>query len=291
MTTAVAKFLDHLARERRLSPHTVAAYRRDLESLLAAVGPEPDWDLLRNEQISAWLAGLRRQGLGVTSQARRLSAVRTFYRFLHREGVTANDPVRGLRPPRQAKPLPHPLSVDEMARLVAVGGDAPIDRRDRALLELFYSCGLRLAELAALDWADIDVADAICRVLGKGSKARLVPVGRHALAALDAWRSVQPPGATAVFTGRGTQRLSHRGIQKRVEIRARNVGLWQRVHPHMLRHSFASHLLESSGELRGVQELLGHANLSTTQIYTHLDYQRLAEVYDRTHPRARRKRS
>ncbi|GJM10037.1 MAG: tyrosine recombinase XerC [Lysobacteraceae bacterium] len=291
MNRGLSAFVQHLQTERRLSPRTVEAYQRDLRHLIDYVTTKEivAWRDVDALVIRDWLAAQHRQGLGRRSLARRLSAVRTLFRYLLREGAVDIDCTVGIRAPKAPRSLPHPLSVDEMQRLVEVSGDRPIDVRDRAILELFYSCGLRLAELAALKWVQFDRGLGGVRVVGKGSKQRVLPVGGKAREALQHWQTMQTPSSEWVFHGRDQGPLSHRAIQKRVEIRARECGLWQRVHPHMLRHSFASHLLESSGELRSVQELLGHASLNTTQVYTHLDFQRLAQVYDQAHPRARRK--
>ena len=291
MNRSLDAFVQHLEAERRLSPRTVEAYQRDLRHLTDYMAKKKvaDWRHVDALLIRDWLAAQHRQGLGRRSLARRLSAARTLFKYLLREGDVDADSTAGIRAPKAPRSLPHPLSVDEMQRLVEVDGARPIDIRDRAILELFYSCGLRLAELAALTWAQFDRDFSAVRVVGKGSKQRVLPVGSKARQALEHWQTTQAPSSDWVFHGRDQGPLSHRAIQKRVEIRARECGLWQRVHPHMLRHSFASHLLESSGELRSVQELLGHASLNTTQIYTHLDFQHLAQVYDKAHPRARRK--
>lgn len=291
MKRAVDDFVHHLKVERHLSPRTQDAYQRDLNHLTDWLDSRQigTWQEVDALAIRDWTASQHRQGLGRRSLARRLSAVRTFFRYLLRERLVDVDITSGIRAPKAKRTLPHPLSVDEMQRLVEIKGDRPIDVRDRAMLELFYSCGLRLAELGELTWAQFDPDHSGVRVIGKGGKTRLLPVGQGARAALQAWKTVQSVEVPWVFEGRQGGPLSHRAIQKRVELRARECGLWQRVHPHMLRHSFASHLLESSGELRAVQELLGHASLNTTQVYTHLDYQHLAQVYDAAHPRARRK--
>ncbi len=291
----VAAFLRHLRYERRLSPHTAAAYRRDLEQLTAFCRQAgvADWRGFEARRARDYVGHLHRRGLSAASIQRALSAARAFYRHLLRERRAAHNPFTGVSAPRGAKRLPKALSVDQAGLLVAVPTDDARALRDRAMLELFYSSGLRLAELVSLDVQDLDLGDALVRVTGKGSKTRVVPIGRHARAALRDWltaRARQPGGdSPAVFTGRAGRRISPRAVQLRLRHWARRQGLEAPVHPHMLRHSFASHLLESSGDLRAVQELLGHANISTTQIYTHLDYQHLAKVYDQAHPRARRK--
>jgi integrase/recombinase XerC len=288
----VEAFLARLRVERRVSPHTLAAYRRDLALLVAhchelGLGA---WNALQGEQLRGFIAAQHRRGLAPKSLQRLLSACRSFFRALQREGTLAADPAAGLRAPKAPRKLPQVLDADEMTQLVTVEGDAPLDRRDRALLELFYSSGLRLAELCGLRWRDLDLEQALVRVRGKGDKVRIVPVGRHARSALQAWRGSAAAAPDApVFTGRGGAPLSSRAVQQRVKLRAQQQGIWKRVHPHLLRHSCASHVLESSGDLRGVQELLGHADIATTQIYTHLDFGHLSKVYDAAHPRAKRK--
>jgi integrase/recombinase XerC len=230
--------------------------------------------------------------LSPTSLQRRLSALRSFFKHLVGRGQLPGNPAQGLRAPKAARKLPQVLDPDETAQLVEVATDTPLGRRDRAMLELFYSSGLRLAELTGLRWTGIDLDEGLVHVIGKGNKARVVPVGSHARAALAAWRADTPATpASPVFPGRGDAPISPRAVQLRLRAAARAQGVWKRVHPHLLRHSFASHVLESSGDLRGVQELLGHADIATTQIYTHLDFQHLAKVYDAAHPRARRKRA
>jgi integrase/recombinase XerC len=225
---------------------------------------------------------------------RRLSAVRSFYAFLIREGIMRVNPATDIRAPKSARHLPQTLDADQMGRLLDVAVETPLDARDLALMELFYSSGLRLAELVALDLTSIDLADRTVRVVGKGNKTRIVPVGRKAVTALRAWlrerSGMAAPETPALFVGRNGGRLGARAIQLRVAAAARRQGLPMGVHPHLFRHSFATHLLESSQDLRGVQELLGHADISTTQVYTHLDFQHLARIYDEAHPRARRKR-
>jgi integrase/recombinase XerC len=215
------------------------------------------------------------------------------FRFLLREKRVDNNPAEGVRAPKSGRKLPATLDVDQVARLLEIEGDAPLDRRDRAILELFYSSGLRLSELAALDVAQVQTSDRLLEITGKGAKTRRVPIGSKALQAIDTWLQVRTGlsslDETALFVSRRGTRLSPRSIEQRIALRARQQGMPRHVHPHMLRHSFASHLLESSGDLRAVQELLGHADIGTTQIYTHLDFQHLAQVYDKAHPRARKR--
>jgi len=288
----LAGFLAQLREERRLSPHTVEGYHRDVRKLLELAGATPLGDL-QVHQIRRFVAQLHGRGLGGRSLARLLSAWRGFFQYLARDHGFSRNPCTGVRAPKAPKSLPDALSPDEASRLVGIPGDDPAAVRDRAILELFYSSGLRLSELTALRPADLDFTDATVRVLGKGAKTRVVPVGSHALQALQAWLRLRPEMARddndALFVGpRGTP-LSVRTIQQRLKMWAMKQGLPGNVHPHMLRHSFASHLLQSSGDLRAVQEMLGHASISTTQVYTHLDFQYLAKVYDEAHPRAKRK--
>lgn len=285
-------FLSHLQVERRMSAHTLDAYRRDLTALTdwaSAQGVATLADL-DSEQLRAFVAAEHRRGLSPKSLQRRLSACRSYFNWLLRHGRIAASPAAALRAPKAPRKLPQVLDADEASRLVEVPTDVPLGFRDRALLELFYSSGLRLSELCGLRWSDLDLASGFVTVLGKGSKQRKVPVGSHARKALQAWREEQKPAGDApVFPGRGGGPISQRAVQIRMKLLAQKQGMFKNVHPHMLRHSFASHILESSGDLRGVQELLGHADIATTQIYTHLDFQHLAKVYDAAHPRAKRK--
>ncbi|MEJ2345389.1 MAG: tyrosine recombinase XerC [Gammaproteobacteria bacterium] len=290
------RFGAYLRTERRLSPLTRQHYRRDLHNFAAfcAAAGTGAWSDVTSHQIRAFVARRHRDGLAARSLQRQLSAVRSFYNFLLREGAAAHNPAQDVSAPRAVRKLPQPLDVDQVSRLLARSGDSdPIASRDHAIMELLYSSGLRLAELVSLELTDIDAADGTVRVTGKGAKTRIVPVGRQALAALAAWRERRPALAaadeTALFVSRRGSRLSPRSVQQRLRHWGLRQGVDGRVHPHKLRHSFASHLLESSGDLRAVQELLGHADISTTQIYTHLDFQHLARVYDQAHPRARKK--
>jgi len=244
--------------------------------------------------VRRFAAESHRRGLGARSVARRLSAVRTFLGYLVEMGEAGSNAGVHVQAPRPARRLPATLDADQVASLLAISGDDFLTLRDRAMLELFYSSGLRLAELVGLDLVDVDAADRTVRVTGKGSKTRVVPVGKAALAAIHDWLQVRPEfaglGEQAMFLTRNGERISHRGVQARVNYWSRRQGARTGVHPHMLRHSFATHVLESSGDLRAVQEMLGHASLSTTQVYTHLDFQHLAQVYDQAHPRARKRR-
>ena len=302
----INRFLNHLRDERRLSAHTISAYRRDLEKFTDFLTRREITTLrqLVVAQARMFPAQLNQSGLSSRSIQRALSAVRTLYRYLLRESKVAINPFLTARDvghsqaviaPRAERRLPPTLSIEEIAQLVTIDPQTDLDRRDRAILELFYSSGLRLAELSGLDLGDLDLGDAMVRVMGKGAKTRIVPIGGYAREAVLAWLNVRPACAReseqALFVNRNGTRLGARAIQQRVAVWAQRQGLGRRVHPHMLRHSFASHLLESSSDLRAVQELLGHADISTTQVYTHLDFQHLAQVYDNAHPRARRKKA
>jgi len=272
---------------------TRRAYVRDT-TLLAGLAAERDLALLTRAEIARHLATLHGRGLSGRSLARMLSAWRAFYRFLREvDPARRDDPCAGLKAPKSARRLPTALSPDEAARLVAIDGDEALVVRDRALLELAYSSGLRLAEIAGADVDRLNLATGEIRVTGKGAKERIVPVGAPAREALRAWLEVRAtiaaPAERALFVTRAGSRLGPRAIEFRLAAWARRQGLDRHVHPHMLRHSFASHLLQSSGDLRAVQELLGHASIASTQVYTHLDFQALAKVYDAAHPRARKK--
>lgn len=289
----IEDFIAHLCVERHLAKRTLGAYRQQLETLAAGfvLSDAGGWSTLRREHVRAAITAGHRRGLSPRSLALTLAALRSFYAWLrqarHPELIS---PASGIRPPKAGKRLPAVLDADAMTQLIEIPEGERLSTRDRALLELFYSSGLRLSEVAGLLWRDLDLADASVRVLGKGSKTRIVPVGSKALAALTELVAEhgREPDQPVFGNGRGGP-LSPRGIQARVKYWSQRQGIWQRVHPHLLRHSFASHLLESSGDLRAVQELLGHADIGTTQVYTHLNFQHLAEVYDRAHPRAKRK--
>lgn len=298
MLSRVEQFLTRLAAEKRYSAHTVANYRRDLRALQQFVEqrlPGKGWAQLNHHDLRAYAAACHREGLHGRSIARRLSAARSFFRFLLREGELSFNPAEGVAAPKAEKKLPSTLDADHLNRLLEVKASGPLDLRDQAILELFYSTGLRLSELVALDIRDINALEGgELEVLGKGGKERRVMVGRKARSALEQWleqRSLlaKAHSGDALFLNHQGGRLSARGIQQRLKQLAQRRGLGRNLHPHMLRHSFASHLLESSGELRSVQELLGHANISTTQIYTHLDFQHLAQTYEAAHPRAKKK--
>jgi len=293
--TAVDAYLAELAEQRRQSPHTVSNYRRDLQRLLSLAG-ELQLAELQVHHIRRFVAKLHGQGLSGRSLARLLSAWRGFFKWLGRDDAVRANPCDGVRSPKSPKNLPNALSVDEAARLLEPNdeGDPVLTARDAAMFELFYSSGLRLAELAALNVDALDTAlnEGEIRVLGKRNKARIVPVGSKAREALAVWAGMRETMAeaaeTALFVGQRGSRLGHRMIQLRLAHRAMQLGLPRHVHPHMLRHSFASHVLQSSGDLRAVQEMLGHASIASTQVYTHLDFQHLSKVYDSAHPRAKR---
>jgi len=321
----IERFRQYLATERRCSPHTVAAYTRDLQALVSYCDRTglTGWTAVDSGHVRSFAARLHAGGLGPRSIQRRLSAVRSFYEFLQREahvlrsgprarGTTEaaasptgadkseqqevtplrSNPGQDVRAPKAARRLPETLDADQMARLLEIPAGEPLATRDRAIMELLYSSGLRLAEVVGLDLAHLDLRDRTVHVLGKGRKARLVPVGRVAIRVLEQWlgerAGVAGAGEQALFVGRSGRRLGRRAVELRVAYWARRQGVAAHVYPHLFRHSFASHLLESGAELRGVQELLGHADIATTQIYTHLDFQHLARIYDATHPRARR---
>ncbi len=307
----VAQFRRYMTIERNLSAHTDSNYARDLAALVKFCDAHKleDWSAVDSQHIRLFAAHSHAKGLAGRSIQRRLSAVRSFFEFLVKEthvqdlarerpapaeriNVTRN-PAIDVRAPKARRRLPETLDADQMASLLEIPAGDIFVTRDRAIMELLYSSGLRLAELVSLDLDGLDLRDRMVRVVGKGNKTRIVPVGTEAVNALQTWLkervSIAKSGETALFVGRSGDRLGRRAVQTRVAYWARRQGVSMRVYPHLFRHSFASHLLESGGDLRGVQELLGHADIATTQIYTHLDFQHLARIYDKTHPRARRK--
>lgn len=290
----IERFLQHMRFERQASVHTLSSYQRDLAAWQAYCQSHAlhDPNAVQFTHVQQFMAQEHRRGLAAKSVQRRLSALRSLFKYLLKQGAMTHNPSQGLRAPKAPRKLPQVLDVDEAVRLVELPTDGALGVRDRALLELLYSSGLRVSELCSLTWSDLDLEDCLVTVLGKGNKTRVVPVGSHAVSALQALReqSAVPSGAP-VFAGRGGAFISARAIQLRLRQLAQQQGIWKRVYPHLLRHSFASHMLESSGDLRSVQELLGHADIATTQIYTHLDFQRLATVYDAAHPRAKRKKA
>lgn len=293
VASGIERFLQHMRFERQASVHTISSYQRDLAAWQAYCRSNAlqDPDAVQFSHVQQFMAQEHRRGLAAKSVQRRLSALRSLFKYLLKQGAMTHNPSQGLRAPKAPRKLPQVLDVDEAVRLVELPTDGALGVRDRALLELLYSSGLRVSELCSLTWRNLDLEDGLVTVLGKGNKTRVVPVGSHAVSALQALReqSAAPSGAP-VFTGRGGAFISARAIQLRLRQLAQQQGIWKRVYPHLLRHSFASHMLESSGDLRSVQELLGHADIATTQIYTHLDFQRLATVYDAAHPRAKRKK-
>lgn len=288
------QFLDSLQDR---SPHTIAAYRRDIDDFcqhLRAVGIAC-WSDVDVHGVRHYVAERHRAGAQGRSIARALAALRALFRFLAQRQLIGDNPALTIRAPRSERRLPHTLDVDQMSKLLEVQDGSVLAVRDQAMWELLYSSGLRVSELTGLDVADVSLSEGQARVLGKGRKQRIVPVGRIALEALRRWLKVRGEllrdnDLKAMFIGQRGARLTTRNVQLRLREWARRHGINEAVHPHMLRHSFASHMLESCGDLRAVQELLGHANISTTQIYTHLDFQHLARVYDGAHPRARRRR-
>ncbi len=289
------RFITHLAFERRLSDLTCKNYRRDLTRLAAycdEIGVER-WRDLDSGHIRSFASACYRRGLSARSIQRHLSAARTFFRYLLREKKVSANPVESVSAPKSPKRLPGNLDADRMAQFVDLPGEGVLVDRDRAILELLYSSGLRLAELTDLDIVNLDLNDATVHVTGKGNKDRILPVGRKAVDALRQWLVSRSELANAdepaVFVSNRGTRISKRNVQARIDHWAKRQGVDVNVYPHLFRHSFASHVLESSQDLRGVQELLGHANISTTQVYTHLDFQHLARIYDKTHPRARSK--
>lgn len=290
---AIDDFLQELKVARRCSPHTVSNYSRDLNAVAASAEQRQlnNWQTLTGNDVRAIIAEQHRDGISGRSLARRLSALRGLYNHLMKLGKAANNPANDILAPKDKKALPATLDPDEVSRLLSQNLTDPMICRDLAMFELMYSSGLRLAELVSIDLADLDLSVGQVRVTGKGGKTRDLPVGSHAVEAINKWLSYRRtlPGSdtTAVFLSSRGKRIAPRTVQMRLKKLAESQGLKRDCYPHMLRHSFASHLLESSGDLRAVQELLGHADISTTQIYTHLDFQHLAQVYDESHPRAR----
>ena len=288
-------FLQQLKVEKRASEHTVKSYQRDLQRLVAYCEQHnvDCWADLSSTDVLKHIAERHRLGLSSSSLQRELSASRSFYLFLMKTGQVDINPALHVKAPKQARKLPKTLDVDQVSALLDADANSILELRDVAMFELFYSSGLRLSELHELNLEDIDLHDKQLKVVkGKGGRSRLLPVGTRAISALQAWLKVRSPAMdrqeNAVFTSVKGKRLGQRSIQLRLKQWCRKKGVTEAVHPHMLRHSFASHLLEASQDLRSVQELLGHENISTTQIYTHLDFQHLAEVYDQAHPRAKK---
>lgn len=297
LETRIADFLIYLRDVRRLSQHTVAAYRSDLASFRRHCDSLDinHGNKVEESHVRQWLASDHRKGLAPNSLQRRLSALRAYYQWESRETGHRRNPALSVQAPRKRRKLPGTLEADQVAAYLSTQGDDPLLLRDLAMAELFYSSGLRLSELRAVEIRDLDRAQQLITVIGKGQKMRTVPVGRPAITAIDAYMPLRATAANedaarALFLSSRGKRISERSIQSRIQLLAKRSGLGRDVHPHMLRHSFASHMLESSGDLRAVQELLGHSDISTTQIYTHLDFQHLAKIYDGAHPRARRRK-
>lgn len=292
--SALDRYLASLRSGRRLAAHTLAAYSRD-GALLTALAQGRPLEALEERDIRRFVATLHARGNSPRTLARVLSSWRGFFEWLARRHEVASNPCAAVRPPRAAKRLPEALSPDDAVRLVSIEDTSDEGLRDRALFELAYSSGLRVSELTGLDLDALDAKTGEARILGKGSKTRIVPVGEAALEAIAAWLPVRTrlarTGEEALFVGRSGRRLTPRMVQRRIKRWAALAGIEADVHPHMLRHSFASHVLQSSGDLRAVQEMLGHASIASTQVYTHLDFQHLAKVYDAAHPRARRLKS
>ena len=292
------RYLDYIREVRQLSPHTLSNYQRDLDAFVQWSGSRgiTQAEKVQEADIRQWVSYLHRRGLAGSSIQRSLSATRSLFNFLGRENGYPRNPAASVQAPRKPRKLPKTMDADQVNQYLNFEQESPLANRDSAIAELFYSSGLRLAELVAVNLQDIDHQARLITVTGKGNKTRTVPVGGTALGAIEQWLQQRPPiaadpdSANALFTSLRGKRISVRNIQDRIKLQGRKSGMSQDVHPHMLRHSFASHMLESSGDLRAVQELLGHANIATTQIYTHLDFQHLAKVYDAAHPRAKRRK-
>ena len=289
-------FFGQLTVEKRASEHTVKSYQRDINHLTHYCIDKsiPQWSDLKQSDIRSHIASRHRQGLSSKSLQRELSAIRSFYNYLLKKRLTESNPAQYVKAPKQSRKLPKTLDVDQISGLLEAGANSALEIRDLAMFELFYSSGLRLSELAALNLADIDLPDNSLMIrTGKGGKSRMLPIGSKAVTAINNWLELRQKNAavseSAVFISTRGTRLGQRSIELRLEQWCKKKGIAEHIHPHMLRHSFASHLLESSQDLRAVQELLGHSNISTTQIYTHLDFQHLADVYDKAHPRAKKK--
>jgi len=296
LESEIESFLEHLRHERRLSPRTIDGYRRDLASFskFAHESEIPSWPAVDAQSVRAFVAARHRAGLSGSSLRRSLSALRTLFAYLLREDEVSGNPARGIRAPRHPRRLPRTVAAESLGRMLDRNVEDILDLRDHAMFELLYSSGMRLSELVGLSLDDVDLVEGVARVTGKGNRTRMVPVGRAACSSLARWttarREIAHTGCKALFVGRHGGRLGGRSVQLRLKRWAQRCGEDASIHPHMLRHSFATHLLEDSRDLRAVQEMLGHANIGTTQVYTHLDFQQLARVYDGAHPRARKKR-
>lgn len=288
------RFINHLQSERRLSANTLINYKKDIEdfSKLPFVKEYQKWSDISEIDIRQFVSYLHRNGRSPRTISRKLSSLRTFYNYLIRESITSHNPANDISPPKSGKKLPNTLDVDQTVRLIEIEDKDILSIRDKAIMELFYSCGLRVSELVSLDLNHVDLRSKETRVTGKGNKTRIVHIGSKAVEAINKWIKVRDNlcniDEEALFVSQKGKRISVRTVQQRVKDWAKEQGISCNVHPHMLRHSFASHMLESSGDLRAVQEMLGHADISTTQIYTHLNFQHLADVYDKAHPRAKK---
>ncbi len=297
MSNATKQFSEHLKYQKQYSPHTLGAYDRDLKQFSQWLKQNDCDDIVKADSLHVrnWVSGLHRKGIGGKTLQRKLSSLRSFYQFLIRNHQLKNNPAIDIRAPKTARTLPDTLDVDSLSQLLDIPPDSILAIRDRAIMELFYSSGLRLSELTNLDLESIDLNENSLRALGKGNKTRVLPIGRKASEAILLWLGKRDTLAKvdeqALFVSNRGKRISKRSVQQRLNFWRKKQGLEQHLHPHKLRHSFASHILESSGDLRAVQELLGHADIGTTQIYTHLDFQHLAKVYDKAHPRARKKKN
>ena len=289
------KFLQFLETEKRYSQHTVENYSKDIDDLESFCGAKKinAWDEIKPHHVRTYASQIFIDGLGARSIQRKLSAIRSFMNYLVRENLLRTNPADGIKTPKAPKKLPGVLDVDQINQLLNIKETDPISLRDKAIMELLYSSGLRLAELVALNPIDLNIQDRSLTVIGKGNKKRMLPIGSKAIDAIKAWIQIRSqiaaPDEEALFVGNRGNRLSRRSIQSRINHWSKKNGLTQDVYPHLLRHSFATHLLEASGDLRAVQELLGHKDISTTQVYTHLDFQHLAETYDKAHPRSGKK--
>ncbi len=293
---ALSDFFTQLTVEKRASEHTIKSYKRDLNQLnnYCITNNISYWTDLTQIDIRSHIGLRHRQGLGSASLQRELSAIRSFFDFLLKKNLASSNPTQAIKAPKQARKLPKTMDVDQINGLLDAGCNSPIEIRDLAIFELFYSSGLRLSELTALNFNDIDLIDSSLIVRsGKGGKSRILPIGSKAVIALNNWLTLRLKNIlaseSALFTSSRGTRLGQRSIELRLSQWCKKKGINTHIHPHMLRHSFASHLLESSQDLRAIQELLGHSNISTTQIYTHLDFQHLADIYDKSHPRAKKK--
>lgn len=291
------EFEDYLQYEKRYSAHTLSGYKCDLTQFSQWLSEKEIDDIIDADSLSIrnWVANLHRQGISGKTLQRKLSSLRSFYQFLVRKKYLKNNPAIDIRAPKTGRTLPSTLDADTLTQLLEISSDDILAVRDSAMMELFYSSGLRLSELVNLDIDEsVDLEEKTLRVIGKGDKERMLPIGRKAIEALQTWQKRRIEIAhleeNALFVSKRGTRISTRSVQQRLNYWRQKQGLEQHIHPHKLRHSFASHILESSGDLRAVQELLGHADISTTQIYTHLDFQHLAKVYDKSHPRARKKK-